>query len=153
MSGEVEHVASLVTGVHQGLEREVPHLEHGPYVICLSRAARAYAELSVQFDPAPAHPVVTEILARAGAEPSGALALYAFSVVIGPRLLVSLVDLGPLDARFEAVAEVTRRQLRACAGLASHPGSIDEPGFAVAARSLVRLAEQTGNAESFVLSR
>jgi hypothetical protein len=146
------HVASCVEALYRGLGESAPGFTHDAYVVCLHEASRTFGTLAQGLREAPveAHPVILEIFERASDEPSGALSLYALSMVVGPRLLVTLADLA--DPAFEGVAEATRHQLLACARLTSHPDSIDDPGFAEAARALVVLAETSGNAESFPLS-
>ena len=148
-----ELVASCVEAIYQGLGETAPTRTHDAYVVCLYEASRSFGALAQHLRAAPVdpHPVIAEIFARASDEPTGALSLYALSMVVGPRLLVTLADLH--ERRFDEVAQVTRRQLLACARLTSHPDAIDDPGFAAAARALVVLAESSGNAESFVVSR
>ncbi len=148
-----ELVASCVEAIYRGLGESAARFSHDAYVVCLYEAARTFGELAhtLRDEPVEPHPVIREIFARASDEPTGALSLYALSMVVGPRLLVTLADLG--ERRYDDVAEVTRRQLLACARLTSHPEAIDDPGFAAAARSLVVLAESSGNAESFAISR
>ena len=155
MSDARRHVASCVEAIYRSLGESAPTFTHDAYVVCLHEASRTFGALAHELREAPVEPhrVITEIFARASDEPSGALSLYALSMVVGPRLLVTLADLADLaEPAFSAVAEATRHQLLACARLTSHPDSIDEPGFAEAARALVVLAETSGNAESFPLS-
>jgi hypothetical protein len=148
-----ELVASCVEAIYRSLGESARRFSHDAYVVCLYEAARSYGELAqtLRDEPVDPHPLIREIFARASDEPTGALSLYALSMVVGPRLLVTLADLG--ERRYDEVAEVTRRQLLACARLTSHPEAIDDPGFAAAARALVVLAESSGNAESFAVSR
>lgn len=146
-------VASCVEAIYQGLGESAPSFSHDAYVVCLYEASRTFGALAnrLRETPVTPHPVIAEIFARASDEPTGALSLYALTMVVGPRLLVTLADVG--ESRFDEVAEATRRQLLACTRLTSHPEAIDDPGFASAARALVVLAESSGNAESFVFSR
>ncbi|MHB8827241.1 MAG: hypothetical protein ACYC5Z_06230 [Acidimicrobiales bacterium] len=152
MSDARRHVASCVEAIYRGLGESAPTFTHDAYVVCLFEVARTFGALAHSLRDAPVepHPVIREIFARASDEPSGALSLYALSMVVGPRLLVTLADIA--DPTFSDVAEVTRHQLMACARLTSHPEAIDDPGFAAAARDLVVLAEASGNAESFPLA-
>ena len=152
MSDARRHVASCVEAIYRSLGESAPTFTHDAYVVCLHEASRTFGALAHELRESPVEPhrVITEIFARASDEPSGALSLYALSMVVGPRLLVTLADLA--DPAFSAVADATRHQLLACARLTSHPESIDEPGFAEAARALVVLAESTGNGDSFPLS-
>ena len=153
MSDARRHVASCCEAIYRGLGESAPTFTHDAYVVCLHEASRTFGALAHELREAPvdAHPVILEIFARASDESSGALSLYALSIVVGPRLLVTLADLANHD--LDALAEATRHQLLACARLKTHPDSIDEPGFAGAARALVVLAETSGNAESFPLSQ
>ena len=153
MSDARRHVASCVEAIYRSLGESAPTFTHDAYVVCLHEASRTFGALAHELRESPVEPhrVITEIFARASDEPSGALSLYALSMVVGPRLLVTLADLD--DRAFDGVAEATRRQLLACARLSGHPESIDDPGFAEAARALVVLAEASGNAESFPISR
>ena len=152
MSEARRHVAACVEAIYRALGESAPTFSHDAYVVCLHEASRTFGALAqgLRDEPVEPHPVIMEIFARASDEPSGALSLYALSMVVGPRLLVTLADLD--DRSFDVVAEATRHQLLACARLTSHPDSIDDPGFAEAARALVVLAESSGNAESFPLS-
>ena len=153
MTDARRHVASCVEAIYRALGESAPTFTHDAYVVCLHEASRTFGALAHELreNPVEPHPVILEIFSRASDEPSGALSLYALTMVVGPRLLVTLADLA--DPDMGEVAEVTRHQLLACARLTSHPDAIDEPGFAEAARALVTLAETSGNAESFPLSR
>ena len=103
MTDARRHVASCVEAIYRGLGESAPTFTHDAYVVCLFEAARTFGALvhDLRESPVEPHPVILEIFARASDDPSGALSLYALSMVVGPRLLVTVADLG--ERRYDEV--------------------------------------------------
>jgi len=102
-------------------------------------------------------PVITQVLDEALAyDPGGLLALYAISMVLGPRLLISLRDVvtehadTALREICQAAASTLVTQLRHLATIASARGPVHDQEWQGRATSFTTLLENEGYAESFV---
>ena len=91
---------------------------------------------------------------------TGALVLYAMAMVVGPRLLVSLLDARTtlsndpeLTELFSKASMVCVREIRATGEVAKDQEPIEDPEWLALARGLAETLENAGNAESLGLSR
>ncbi len=94
-----EHLLACYDTIYIVLGESAPTLSNDAYVVRTYESARAYGELALELrehlgEPAVTPiPVLDEVLRSAVAgDDSGALVLYAMAMVVGPRLLVSLLD-------------------------------------------------------------
>jgi hypothetical protein len=162
-----EHLLSCFDAAYVGLGENAPKLNTDAYVVRVHEMARSFGEIALELreyvgrGEVALQAVIGEVLDRAlQRDPSGAMTLFAMALVVGPRLLVSLRDareqLGPdceLTTICERAAQVTVQQLLQIANATQHQGDIDDPDWQEGARSLTKLVESAGNAESFGISR
>ena len=100
-------------------------------------------------------PVVVAGAEAATEESSGALALYFFSMVVAPRLLVSLRDARyaepaePWRAWLDGAANELVEMVNAVAESAKTMTAIDDEAFVARARDLRQLVDGAGFSESF----
>ena len=160
-----EHLLSCLDAVYRVLGESAPTFEVDAYVVCTHDSSRAFGELALELrdylgdsDVDPLEDVAS-VLRLAASERSGAMVLYAMVVVVGPRLLVSLLDaraaiedeaLGELLGRASTVVVA---QMWAAGEVAKDAGMIEDPAWQATARELVIMAESAGNVESFGISR
>jgi hypothetical protein len=162
-----EHLLSCFDAVYVGLGECAPKLSTDAYVVRVHEMSRSFGAVALELrlyvgrrEVAPLA-VIGEVLDQAFLkDPSGAMTLFAMALVVGPRLLVSLrdarEDLGPeceLTTICERAAQVTVQQLLQIANATQAQDDIDDPGWQEGARSLTKLVESAGNAESFGFSR
>jgi hypothetical protein len=91
---------------------------------------------------------------------SGAMVLFCFTVVVAPRLLVSLRDAreqvelsdGALVV-LNSASQVLIREMFAAGDVAKSEGVIEDRHWQEFARGLSETLEKNGNAESFGISR
>ena len=163
----VEHLFSCWDAVYRTLGEAAPHFTDDAYVVALHEGSRVFGSVALRLreflaPPVPAPlPVIERVLRDAVAgDATGALVLYAMTMVVGPRLLVTLLDaraeLGEGDELrhlIDGAAQATVAELRALASVLHDQAELTDPVWQGAARELVSLVETSGNAESFVLSR
>ena len=162
-----EHLFSCWDAVYRTLGEAAPHVTDDAYVVALHEMSRAFGSVALQLReflaptvPAPL-PVIERVLRDALAgDDTGALAVYAMTMVVGPRLLVTLLDAraeladgDELRNLIDGAAQATVAQLRALATVMHDQPELTDPVWQGAAGDLVYLVETSGNAESFVLSR
>jgi hypothetical protein len=172
---ETERVAAHLAGCFDELYRSLgecaPGIADDGACVFSFELARQCGRLRDRFDDLAAHragteplapvpvPAISGCVARAVREdPSGALLLYGLSMVIGPRLLVSLRDAtmlagdaagGPLRAAIEAASSTVISSSHEIAELTRRRGPVEEDVFRAGARSLEDAVERAGYAESF----
>ena len=114
--------------------------------------ASRLGELGALLGDSDPDPLAREVLeeAREG-DPGGLLLRYAITMLVVPRLLVSVADARARDddPRLARVAEVLVGSLYELAAVAP-AGEPDDPAWAERARSLIRRLDDGGAAESFV---
>jgi hypothetical protein len=162
-----EHILACYDTIYIVLGESAPSFTNDAYVIRTYESARAYGELALELREhldathVPSIPVVEDVLRRAAeGDASGALVLYAMAMVVGPRLLVSLLDartaLSP-DARLtELFADASMacvREIRATGEVAKDEAPIEDPEWLELARNLATTLDDVGNAESLGISR
>jgi hypothetical protein len=105
--------------------------------------------------------VLDEVLRRAVAgDDTGALVLYAMAMVVGPRLLVSLLDartaLSPdpeLTTLINDASMLCVKEIRAIGEVAKDQAPIEDGEWQTMARDLSTTLDLAGNAESLGISR
>jgi hypothetical protein len=162
-----EHLLSCFDAVYVGLGEVAPKLNTDAYVVAVHEMSRSFGNIALALreyvgrgEVAPLA-VIGEVLDQAFEnDPGGAMTLFAMALVVGPRLLVSLRDarekLGPdceLTTICERAAQVAVQELLQIANATQSQDDIDDPQWQEGARSLTKLAESAGNAESFGISR
>jgi hypothetical protein len=162
-----EHLLACYDTIYIVLGESAPTLSNDAYVVRTYETARAYGALALELrehlgvsTTAPI-PVLEEVLRRAVAgDGSGALALYAMAMVVGPRLLVSLLDartaLSPdpeLTALLNDASMVCVKEIRATGEVAKDQAPIEDSEWQTLARDLSTTFDVAGNAESLGISR
>jgi hypothetical protein len=141
-------------------------LSHDAYVVRTYESARAYGALALELrehlgeTEIAAIPILDDVLRRALAgDASGALVLYAMAMVVGPRLLVSLLDArtalssgSQLTELFNHASMVCVREIRATGEVAKDQAPIDDLEWQTLARDLSTTLDLAGNAESLGIS-
>lgn len=162
-----EHILACYDTIYIVLGESAPTLTNDAYVVRTYEMARAYGALALELrehlgdgDVAPI-PVLEGVLRQAVAgDRTGALVLYAMAMVVGPRLLVSLLDARNalvsdprLTELFNEASMVCVKEIRATGEVAKDQAPIDDVGWQDRARGLSVTFESTGNAESLGISR
>jgi hypothetical protein len=163
----LEHLFSCFDTMYRVLGASAPNFSDDAYVVRTYESARALGEVALRFreylgdvdlDPISA---LAEVLVEAAADDStGAMSLYCLAMVAGPRVLVSLrdareyVDLSGEELEVVNLAsQVLLAQMYAVGEVAQRRGPIEDEDWQRRARELADRLENTGNAESFGISR
>ena len=166
------HLAAIYDALYSSLGEGAPRATSDAVVVRLHEASRAFGELALELrdggvllesqgtgDVVPPEvvpdDVVASLITRSLVEdPTGVLALYALSMLLGPRLLVSLRDyLAEEDDEWRRTvmqhgSDLVVREIRA-AGLALEgEPSPEGPAWSLAARGLADILDEAGMAES-----
>lgn len=161
------HVLSCFDAMYKVLGESAPRLTNNAYVVCAYEMSRAFGEVALelrtQLGAESVEPlgIIDAVLTHAVlADETGAMVLYAVSMVVGPRLLVTLLDArAHMDADERALAlldraaEVCVAQMRGVGEVAKTQPPIEDLSWQAAARDLTITLESAGNAESFGLTR
>jgi len=151
------YVATLLDALYRGLGEAAPAMTVDAFVIRAHEASRALGALALDVRDATTQPqpLALAVLTHAQEEDaSGALVLYALAMVLGPRLLVTLRDLGEQPENqsdqefFSRVADVMVREIQAVGSLVATRAPLDTPGWSEAARALVDLLDGAGFSDS-----
>jgi hypothetical protein len=160
-----EHLLACYDTIYIVLGESAPTLTNDAYVVRTYETARAYGALALELrehlgdvDVAPVE-VLEDVLRRAVAgDESGALVLYAMAMVVGPRLLVSLLDARSatenraLTELFNGASMVCVKEIRATGDVAKDQAPIDDEEWQRLARDLSETFDSAGNAESLGIS-
>ena len=162
-----EHILACYDTIYIVLGESAPTLVNDAYVVRTYETARAYGALALELrehlgEPRVGPlPVLESVLREAVAgDSSGALVLYAMAMVVGPRLLVSLLDARNalssdtvLSELFSDASMVCVKEIRATGDAAKDQAPIDDDGWQNLARELSTTLDVAGNAESLGISR
>jgi hypothetical protein len=162
-----EHLLACYDTIYIVLGESAPALSNDAYVVRTYETARAYGALALELrehlggpTTVPV-PVLDEVLRRAVAgDDTGALVLYAMAMVVGPRLLVSLLDartaLSPdpeLTTLINDASMLCVKEIRAIGEVAKDQAPIEDGEWQTMARDLSTTLDLAGNAESLGISR
>jgi hypothetical protein len=162
-----EHILACYDTIYIVLGERAPSFTNDAYVVRTYETARAYGELTLELrshlggaDVAPIAVLEGVLRDAATGDDTGALVLYAMAMVVGPRLLVSLLDARTtlsndpeLTELFSKASMVCVREIRATGEVAKDQEPIEDPEWLALARGLAETLENAGNAESLGLSR
>ncbi len=153
-----QHLAEVYGALYLSLGAGAPTVDVDAFVVRLHEASRAFGALALELredvDVTP-DPLISAVLVNALAEDtSGALALYAVAMVIGPRLLVTLRDY--LEVETDEVrrrllsrgSDVVVAEIRAVGATVGRRPALEDPAWADAARALIDVFDGAGYAES-----
>lgn len=159
------HIASCIDGLYAGLGETAPTLTNDAYVVRAHEASRAFGSVSLGLreylgglDQSPF--VIVEALLNntADMDRTGALSMYATSMLLVPRILVSLLDARTacddpeLVALFDEASQVLIREIHAIGDVAKLQPTITDESWQLAARDLSEMLETAGFGESFGLT-
>jgi hypothetical protein len=162
-----EHLLSCFDAIYLTFGEGAPKVSNDTFVVRSHELSRAYGSLALgareHLGGSDVEPMaVLEGVLRFAFDhdETGAMAMFAFAVVVGPRLLVSLLDARGamaddegLRALWDHASDVTVVEVRAVGECVKGQSPIDDPSWQLAARDLVTTLEAAGNAESLGLSR
>ena len=162
-----EHLLACYDTIYIVLGESAPALTNDAYLVRTYETARAYGDLALEMrehlgDPKVAPlPVLDDVLRRAVAgDASGALVLYAMAMVVGPRLLVTLLDARTALTNDSELTELSNhasmvgvREIRATGEVAKDQAPIEDIEWQSLARALSETLDAAGNAESLGISR
>jgi len=160
------HLLSCYDTIFMVLGESAPTFTNDAYVVRTFEMARAFGELALELreslDASDLKgPAVLEAVLRQAAnyDDSGAMTLYAMAMVVGPRLLVSLLDArnalvegGDLRELFNHGSQMVVAEIVATGESAKHQSPIDDPAWQAAALDLGNTLDDAGNAESLGVS-
>jgi len=163
----VKHLFSCFDTMYAVLGAGALDLSDDAYVLRTYETARAMGEVALSFREFLSDvetelvPSMQSVLVDALANDlSGAMVLFCFTVVVAPRLLVSLRDAreqvelsdGALVV-LNSASQVLIREMFAAGDVAKSEGVIEDRHWQEFARGLSETLEKNGNAESFGISR
>jgi hypothetical protein len=157
-----EHVLACYDTIYIVLGESAPTFANDAYVVRTYEMGRAFGAMALELrehvGDAAAEPIplLDEVLRRAVAsDATGAMVLYAMAMVVGPRLLVTLLDArtalsndGQLAELFSDAAMVCVREIRATGEVAKAQAPIGDEEWLRVARELSNALDDGGNAES-----
>jgi hypothetical protein len=162
-----EHLLACYDTIYIVLGESAPTLSNDAFVVRTYETARAFGALALELrehlgEPVNAPvPVLDQVLRRAVAgDETGAMVLYAVAMVVGPRLLVSLLDARnalvgdpALTSLFSDASMECVREMRAIGEVAKDQAPIEDGEWQRLARGLSTTLDEAGNAESLGISR
>ena len=159
-----QHLLDCFDSLYRHLGEGAPTLTSDAYVVRVHEMSRAFGALALDVRahlgaPPRRFELVDAVLAHAlASDESGAMVLYCVSMVVGPRLLISLNDAREVAAEpwrtlWVHAADVVLAEVLAIAQAAKGQAPIDDPHWQLAARDLTETLEAAGCGESLGLSR
>jgi hypothetical protein len=160
------HVLSCLDAIYEAMGDAAPTLSNDAFVVRAFETARAVGEVALalreylELSRSSPMDIVTDVLRDAVAgDEEGAMLLFCFAVVVGPRLLVSLRDAREevsLDEGAMAVAnlasEVLVAEILAVGEAAQDLAPVEDERWQERARGLTFRLEAAGYAESMGVS-
>lgn len=161
----VDHLLACSDAVYRSLGENAPRLSNDRFVVRSHEMARAFGEVSLALRALssggvrePLAIIETVLNGAVAHDETGAMALYALAILVGPRLLVSLRDAREVvvaDERVTAVldqaATVIVHEIVRCGEVLGPAGDVEDERWLAAARHLRDVLERGGNADSFGL--
>jgi hypothetical protein len=163
----MQHLFSCFDSMYATLGESAPMLHNDAFVIRTYEMARACGEVALTFrtylgDVADERILALEevLLEAVESDESGAMVLFAMASLIGPRVLVSLRDAREVAGLDEAAQEVLSaasqvlvREMLLVGQVAKAQAPTEDGRWQEIARGLSVTLDESGNAESFGLSR
>jgi hypothetical protein len=163
----MEHLFSCFDTMYRVLGAGAPDLSDDAYVVRTYETARAMGDVALAFreylgevDETMVSSMESVLVDALANDVTGAMVLFCFTMVVAPRVLVSLRDAREQveldEAALEVVnlgSEVLIREMHAVGAVAKSEGASEDRHWQERARGLSETLETAGNAESFGLSR
>ena len=153
-----QHLAEIYDALYTSLGAGAASVTTDAFVVRLHEASRTFGTLALELrddHEVTSDPLVSVLMSNSLVEdPTGALALYALAMVVGPRLLVTLRDYregesDELRRQFLAHgSDLVVREIGAVGATVARFEPFDDPVWADAARALVDMLDGAGMAES-----
>jgi hypothetical protein len=161
------HLLACYDTIYMVLGESAPTLSADAYVVRTYEMGRSFGALALEMRDftqathvAPIAVLDAVLRHAVASDDSGAMVLYAMAMVVGPRLLVTLLDARAnmtdderLLALFNHGSEVVVAEVLATGEVAKNQAPIDDPSWQAAALDLATTLDMAGNAESLGLSR
>ena len=160
------HLLDCADTVYRVLGQGAPTLTCDAYVVRTHEMSRAFGALALELrqhldnEPPQPVPVLEAVLTHALlSDPTGAMALFAMAMVVGPRLLVSLLDAraavgpGALADLLSRASDVVVYQIRLTGYVARDQAPIEDASWQAAARDLADTLDSAGYVENLGISR
>jgi hypothetical protein len=161
-----EHLLSCFDTVYRVLGESAPTLSNDTYVVRTHEMSRAFGSVALELrgqldgpEVAPL-PVLEAVLRHSVAsDETGAMVLFAMTMEVGPRLLVSLLDARraltdeTLRQFCDSAADAVVVEIRKTGESARNQAPIDDPSWQLAARDVTETLDSAGFVESLGISR
>ena len=161
------HLFACFNAVYEVLGEGAPGFTNDAYVVRAHDMGRAFGAValelraSIDADESEVPAALDAVLRRAvTSDDTGAMVLYAMAMVLGPRLLISLLDARTALSSDEAFVEQLNRasqvvvaEILATGESAKHQAPIDDPKWQEVALALSATLDDAGSAESLGISR
>jgi hypothetical protein len=161
------HLLACYDTIYMALGESAPTLLNDAYVVRTYEMGRSFGALALEMrdvteatEVAPIGVLDAVLRHAVASDDSGAMLLYAMAMVVGPRLLVTLLDARAnmtsdetLRALFTHGSQVVVAEVLATGEVAKNQAPIDDPSWQAAAFDLATTLDMAGNAESLGLSR
>lgn len=154
---DVRYVASLYDALYRSLGEAAPRAQVDSVAVRLHEASRALGAVVLKYRTPPEivpHSLVLALMNRTIEEdPAGIFTLFALTMVIGPRILVTLRDAQEtqidqeIREKWSGDSQVLLQVMHDCATTAGALERIDDPTWAVVARAMEVELEGAGYAD------
>jgi hypothetical protein len=165
--GMARHLLACYDTIYMALGENAPVMTNDTYVVRTYEMGRAFGALALEMreytealDVAPIAVLDAVLRHAVTSDDGGAMVLYAMAMVVGPRLLVTLLDARAtmtsdpsLLELFNHGSQVVVAEILATGEAAKGQAPIDDPSWQAAALDLATTLDAAGNAESLGLSR
>jgi len=163
----MQHLFSCFDSMYSTLGESAQMLHNDAFVIRTYEMARALGEVTLTFreylgDVADERVLALEevLLEAVESDESGAMVLFAMATLVGPRVLVSLRDAREVEGLDDSAKEVLNaasqvlvREILLVGEVAKTQAPIEDGRWQEVARGLGVTLDESGNAESFGISR
>ena len=158
------HLGACCASIYEAFGEGAPTLSDDAFVVRAHELSRVFGERALELsalagegEVAPL-PIISSVLGEAlERDRTGAMALFAFVSLVGPRLLISVRDAhtaldgdAELGVRIDEVANTLVREIRRTAEVVRELPAGDQEWLG-AARGLTTQLDESGNGESFGL--
>jgi hypothetical protein len=162
----LEHLFACFDTMYLVFGESAPRLRNDAYLIRAYEASRAFGDVALAYrthlgrvDIAPLDSLEEALRRAVESDESGAMALYCLTSVVGPRVLVSLVDARSVEGLSDAervlldlASQTLVAQIRLTGDVARGQTPIEDEVWQRVARSLSDHLDSSGYVESFGIS-
>jgi hypothetical protein len=163
----MEHLFSCFNTMYSVMGAGAPDLSDDAYVVRTYETARAMGEVALEFreylgevEESTVPSMQAVLMDALVNDLTGAMLLFSFTMVVAPRVLVSLRDAreqveldGAALEVLNVASQVLIREIYAVGNAAKSEGAGEDHHWQQHARGLSEALEKAGNADSFGISR